>query len=70
MKPHLKGGSVGKSPQFRKCLCLYIDSPHPKPLLPKGSPCSLIYNNLYLEKYTFVALSEEEKVSCFSMKKK
>ena len=23
----------GFAPQFRKCLCLYIDSPHPKPVL-------------------------------------
>ena len=63
--PHLK---EGPSPQFRKCLCLYTDSPHPKLLLPMGAPC-VIFNKFYLEKYTFVQISQEEKVSCFSMKK-
>ena len=64
-----KGGRGGtKAPQFRERLCLYIDSPHPKPLLLKGGPC-VIFDNFYLEKYTFAAICEEEKVSCFSMKK-
>ena len=53
-------GAWGQSPQFRKCLCLYIDSPHPKPLLPKGG-YRVFFNNVYLEKYTLAAISEEEK---------
>ena len=57
-------GPGGKAPSLES-VCLYIDSPHPKPLLPKpsqGGP-RVIFNNFYLKKYTFAAISEEEKVS-------
>ena len=43
-------------------MCLYIDSPHPKPPTSQGGP-RVIFNHFYLEKYTFAAISEEEKVS-------
>ena len=36
-------------------------------ILPTQNP--VIFNNFFLEKYTFAEISEEEKVSCFSMKK-
>ena len=35
-------------------------------ILPTQNP--VIFIHFFLEKYTFAAISEEEKVSCFSMK--
>ena len=42
-----------KAPQFRNSLCLYIDSPHPNPV---------IFNNFFLEKETFVTVIYRKKI--------
>ena len=56
---HLKGGPGGKASQFRKCLILILHTQN-----------AIIFNNCYFKKNTFVPISEEEKVSCFTRKKK
>ena len=59
--PHLKGGAWGGKAPSLGSVCVYIL------ILPSQNP--VIFNDFYCENYTFVAISEEEKVSCFSMKK-
>ena len=59
-KPPPKRGAWGKAPSLGS-VCVYIL------ILPTQNP--VIFSNLFLEKYTSAAISEEEKVSCFSIKK-